>query len=208
MGQWGAKYVAVCVFWNIIVIVSNKVHAVGLQCNSCIIMHGMEYVKKKYPNGHYIYRQFNIQQFYVLPTQCIYVFCVDMRTNSDYFPKKATRPTHLIFLALISRTIFDEEYSSQSYTLCNFLEIPITSSHLRPIYIPLHSTLKYPQSSSSAVVTKQVIHKKIRYISPKNRPWSPIVGFEGQLYRFFNLGARWEHVVNATPWPLYPQERD
>ena len=24
--------------------------------------------------------------FYVLPTQCIYVFCVDLRTNSDYFP--------------------------------------------------------------------------------------------------------------------------
>jgi len=24
-------------------------------------------------------------QFYVLPTQCIYVFCVDLRTNSDYF---------------------------------------------------------------------------------------------------------------------------
>ena len=32
------------------------------------------------------YRQFNIQQFYVLPTQCIYVFCVDLRTNSHYFP--------------------------------------------------------------------------------------------------------------------------
>jgi len=26
-----------------------------------------------------------IQQFYVLPTECIYVFCVDLRTNSDYF---------------------------------------------------------------------------------------------------------------------------
>ena len=38
------------------------------------------------PGGHYTYRQFNIQQFYVLPTQCIYVFCVDLRTNSDYFP--------------------------------------------------------------------------------------------------------------------------
>ena len=25
---------------------------------------------------------FNIQQFHVLPTQCIYVFCVDLRTNS------------------------------------------------------------------------------------------------------------------------------
>jgi hypothetical protein len=27
----------------------------------------------------------NIQQFYVLPTPCIDVFCVDLRTNSDYF---------------------------------------------------------------------------------------------------------------------------
>ena len=27
-----------------------------------------------------------LQQFYVLPTQCIYVFCVDLGTNSDYFP--------------------------------------------------------------------------------------------------------------------------
>ena len=37
------------------------------------------------PSGHYMYQQFNIQQSYVLPTQCIYVFCVDLRTNSDYF---------------------------------------------------------------------------------------------------------------------------
>jgi len=36
-------------------------------------------------SGHYIYRQFNIQQFYVLSTECIYMFCVDLRTNSDYF---------------------------------------------------------------------------------------------------------------------------
>jgi hypothetical protein len=42
-----------------------------------------DYVK---PSGNYMYHQFNIQQFYVLPTQCIYVFCVDLRTNSDYFP--------------------------------------------------------------------------------------------------------------------------
>jgi len=37
-------------------------------------------------SGHHIYHQFNIQQFYVLPTECIYVFCVDLRTNSHYFP--------------------------------------------------------------------------------------------------------------------------
>ena len=36
-------------------------------------------------SAYCMYRQFNIQQFYVPPTQCIYVFCVDLRTNSDYF---------------------------------------------------------------------------------------------------------------------------
>ena len=29
--------------------------------------------------------QFNIHKFHVLPTQCINVFYVDLRTNSDYF---------------------------------------------------------------------------------------------------------------------------
>ena len=34
----------------------------------------------------YIYATFfNNKTVYVLPTQCIYVFCVDLRTNSDYF---------------------------------------------------------------------------------------------------------------------------
>jgi hypothetical protein len=27
-------------------------------------------------------------KFYVLPTQCIYVFCVGLRTNSDYFTEQ------------------------------------------------------------------------------------------------------------------------
>ena len=45
-------------------------------------------------SGHYMYRtvvticttRLKLKKFYVLPTQCIYVFCVDLRTNSDYFP--------------------------------------------------------------------------------------------------------------------------
>jgi hypothetical protein len=37
-------------------------------------------------SGHCMYRQFNIHKFYVLSSQCIYVVCVDLRTNSDYFP--------------------------------------------------------------------------------------------------------------------------
>jgi len=38
------------------------------------------------PSGYYMYQQFNIRQFYVLPTLCIYVFCADLRKTSDYFP--------------------------------------------------------------------------------------------------------------------------
>jgi hypothetical protein len=33
-----------------------------------------------------MYHQINIKQFYFLPTQWICVFCVDLRTNSRYFP--------------------------------------------------------------------------------------------------------------------------
>jgi hypothetical protein len=43
-------------------------------------------VPTEQPSGYYMYRQFNIQQFYVLLALCIYVFCVDLRRNSDYFP--------------------------------------------------------------------------------------------------------------------------
>jgi hypothetical protein len=38
--------------------------------------------------GHYMFHNSNIQQFFVLPTQCMYVFGVDTRTKSYYFPIK------------------------------------------------------------------------------------------------------------------------
>ena len=33
-------------------------------------------------------------------------------------------------------------------------------------------------------------------------------GIEILIYSFFNLGSRWEWVVNATFRPLYPRETD
>jgi hypothetical protein len=39
-------------------------------------------------SGHYMYHQVYHSQFYVLSTQFICVFCVNLRTNSDYFPIK------------------------------------------------------------------------------------------------------------------------
>jgi hypothetical protein len=35
------------------------------------------------PTDHVMHQQFNIQQLYVLPTHCIYVFCIYLRKNSD-----------------------------------------------------------------------------------------------------------------------------
>jgi len=34
------------------------------------------------PSGHYMYHQFSIQQFYVLPSQFICVFCVNLRKKT------------------------------------------------------------------------------------------------------------------------------
>jgi hypothetical protein len=28
--------------------------------------------------------RFNIKTFYIMPTECIYVFCMDVKANSDY----------------------------------------------------------------------------------------------------------------------------
>jgi len=36
-------------------------------------------------SGHYMYHQFNIQQFYVLATQCIYVFFYGSEYNQRLF---------------------------------------------------------------------------------------------------------------------------
>jgi hypothetical protein len=62
----------------------------GLSIVTFTVTIGITYLE---PSGHYMYRtvvtiftnKFNIQQLYVLPTHCIYVFCVDLRTNSDFF---------------------------------------------------------------------------------------------------------------------------
>jgi hypothetical protein len=36
------------------------------------------------PSNYFVSHQ--VENAEILPTQCIYVFCVDLSTNSDYFP--------------------------------------------------------------------------------------------------------------------------
>jgi len=52
------------------------------------------------PSGHYMYHQFNITQFHVLPTEYNYVFCVDLRTKSYYFPCEKGRCPDCVNLTL------------------------------------------------------------------------------------------------------------
>jgi len=44
------------------------------------------YVKPLKPSGKYSYHGFNIKNLYILPTECIDVFCRDLRKkNRDYY---------------------------------------------------------------------------------------------------------------------------
>jgi len=66
-------------FMCLVLFVRTKVSVKDLQLQ-------IKLVNPLKPSGRYMYHQFNIQRFYVLPTLCIYMFRVDLRTNSDYFP--------------------------------------------------------------------------------------------------------------------------
>ena len=52
--------------------------------------------------------------------------------TSLLYPIRATCPAHLILLDFITRTVLDEEYSSLSSSLCNFLHSFVTLSPLGP----------------------------------------------------------------------------
>jgi len=53
------------------------------ECVYCAVRTGSWYIIQ--PSGYYMYHQFDIHKLHVPPTQCIYVFCMDLR-NSDYCP--------------------------------------------------------------------------------------------------------------------------
>jgi len=54
--------------------VTGPVSAVDAFCTSCSVFQVSSAVLRALkPSGHYMYRQFNIQQFYVLPIECIYM---------------------------------------------------------------------------------------------------------------------------------------
>ena len=57
--------------------------------------------------------RFNIHKFYVLPTQCINVFCVDLRTNSNYFPVPLICPAMNPHDAMVKRLLISRNPENQ-----------------------------------------------------------------------------------------------
>jgi len=61
--------------------------------------------------GYFIYHQFNIKTFYTLATQCVYVFCMDFRTTSLYYPTRSSWltciiETECVCCALITESLY------------------------------------------------------------------------------------------------------
>ena len=64
-----------------------------------------------------MYRQFNIQQFYVLPTPFIYVLCVDLRTNSINWLVCITE-TECVHCAVRTGSLYTASLTFSNSTFC------------------------------------------------------------------------------------------
>jgi hypothetical protein len=78
------------------------------ECVYCAVRTGYLYTAK-----------FKIQQFYVQPTQCIYVFCIDLRTNSDCFPMQNwlvfVTETECVYCAVCTGYLYTARFKIQQF---------------------------------------------------------------------------------------------
>jgi len=125
----------------------------------------------------FIYRQFSIQQFYVLPTQCIYVFCVDLRTNSDYFPIYVSRSNWLVFIMekeCVYCAVETESVNAMKVNLCIKVLRNLTNTHYSIAALCKPWTGRVSLLSTILIIRNQAVRRQQRKDicggGPKSRP--------------------------------------
>ena len=119
--------------------------------------------------GRYIYHQFIIQQFYVLPTQCIFVFCVDQRTGifSNFNINRLAFIKIFICLKLSGHYVYQQFNIHQFYVLptqCNFVfSVDLSTAFYSPFNIIrlVLITAIYPFKAQWSLYVPTVLHSSI-----------------------------------------------
>ena len=109
----------------------------------CILLYEKAPSTRHNPTNLHVPKTFNIQQFHVLPTQCISLFYMDLRTNSNYLPLYHSVTgfynwEEMCFLRGTDRWVF--KYNSGSYSSFKgwWKERSVSSSVMRclPSFLP------------------------------------------------------------------------
>ena len=82
-------------------------------------------------------------------------------------PIRATCPAHLILLDFVTHTLFGEQYSSLSSSLCSFLHSPVTSSLSAPDILLSILFSNILSRRSSLNVTNQVWATRPKHVAVK-----------------------------------------
>jgi len=106
-------------------------------------------IKLSTSSGYFTHHQFNLQKFYVLPAQCIYVFCTDLKHSatislqrtqeSEKIPKTATKSTN----CPLCSTRYEPAVKT-ARTKWVYCAVRIGSVHAVQAYLGLHTVRLYP----------------------------------------------------------------
>ena len=124
--------------------------------------------------GHCMYHHFNIQQLYVyiLPTQWIYVFCVDLRADSDYF--MIVIPFYFLYqqislwiLCLMQLFIYyGQLHVSANICICEFWQTKLI--FYVKLYLYYYSLIQLPDDSPNRGRNMQPSHNKYSTFQTEN----------------------------------------
>jgi hypothetical protein len=80
--------------------------------------------------------RFSVEQFYVLPAKCIYVLCMVLGTNSDYFPIQLQLLLTMLFTARYELVLYDSRKNLYLWAVPWFRRLVASLSPRKPGFDP------------------------------------------------------------------------